>query len=206
MKKICYLLLPFCLFFLPTTSFAGNFEVTPLLGYTLGGSFDNSENGDSIDVDESANYGLILSFKDPSKPGHQAFYEILYSRQSSYLKIKESPFSSDPQFDLDINYLHFGGRYGTAGGKFNPYVAAGIGVAHFSPEEGDSETKFSFSLGVGATVPITDNLGLRMEGRGFGTLFNSDSSLFCTNNRCLVTIDGSVFWQFSGFAGVVFSF
>ena len=75
-----------------------------------------------------------------------------------------------------------------------------------SPERGNTETKFSFSLGGGIKIPLTEHIGLRVEGRGFGTMFDENSSLFCVNNRCAVRVEGDVIWQFTGFAGVVFSF
>ena len=35
---------------LPGTAAAGDYEVTPLLGYAFGGGFENAENGDSLDL------------------------------------------------------------------------------------------------------------------------------------------------------------
>ena len=184
---------------------AADFEVTPLLGYTFGGHFENSENGNSLDLAEGESFGVILGLRDKSKAGG-AFYEILYSHQSTYLKGEDTIFSDNHRFDLDIDTLHLGGRYGTEGKTFNPYVAAGVGVSHFSPERGDSETKFSFSLAGGVNIPLSKHIGLRFEGRGFGAVFDAESSIFCVNNHCLIQAEGDILWQFSGFTGVVFSF
>ena len=205
MRNFCFILFVITTFSSTADLHAADFEVTPTFGYTFGGSFENSENENTLDLAEGESFGVILGLRDKSKVGG-AFYEILYSHQSTYLKGDDTIFSDNHRFDLDIDTLHLGGRYGTEGKTFNPYVAAGVGVSHFSPEYGDSETKFSFSLGGGVNIPLTKHVGLRFEGRGFGTVFDAESSIFCVNNHCLIQAEGDILWQFSGFTGVVFSF
>jgi len=187
------------------SSHAADFEITPTFGYTFGGKLKDSDTEESLKFDDSESYGFILGLRDKSKVGG-AFYELLYSHQSTNLKVDNELFSSKKHFDVDINYLHLGGRYGPEGATFNPYVVAGVGVAYFDPKEGDSETKFSFSIGGGVNVPLSEHIGLRFEGRGFGSVFENNSSIFCANNQCLIKTKGDVLWQFTGFSGVVFSF
>lgn len=183
---------------------AGDYEVTPVLGYTLGGQFESSNDLDTYDVAEDSSYGLILGLRDRSKAG--AFYELLYSRQDTSFDEAGTNFADNAKFAVAINYLHLGGRYGKTGERVNPYVAAGVGVTHFIPEQGDAETRFSFSLGGGIIFPLNKHVGLRVEGRAFGSLFDSSGELFCVNNRCVVQVDGDLFWQFSGYSGITFSF
>ena len=184
---------------------AADFEVTPLLGYTFGGSIKDSETDDSFDFDDSVSYGVILGLRDESKKG-SAFYEILYSHQPTYLKVDDKALFEKDHLDVDINYFHFGGRFGTDGEMVNPFVVAGVGVTYFDVKGGDSETKFSFSIGGGVIVPLSDRISLRFEGRGFGTVLDNDSSAFCVNNQCLVDLKGEVLWQYTGFSGLAFSF
>jgi len=200
MKNLAVFLFVFSIIFSAGSSYAAKFEITPLLGYTFGGDFKNSETEETLDFDEGASYGVILGLKDQSKTG-SAFYELLYLRQESSLEL-----NNDKNFDVDVNYLHIGGRYGSDGAAVNPYVAAGIGVTYFDPNKGDSETEFSFSIGAGINVPLHEHVQLRFEGRGFGTVLSNDSSMFCSNNRCLIKASGDVFWQFTGFSGLVVSF
>jgi len=189
----------------PCRSHAADFEITPLFGYTIGGHLKDSDTDESVDFDDSTNYGVILGLRDDSKAG-DAFYEILYSHLSTHLKLDDKLFSSNKHFDLDIHYLHFGGRYGPDTGAVKPYVVAGLGIAYFDPKQGDSETKFSFSIGGGVNVPLSEHIGFRLEGRAFGSVFENNSSIFCANNQCLVKTKGDVLWQYSGFSGLVFSF
>ena len=193
------------LFFLPGHALAGDYEITPLAGYTVGGQFDSTDSDETYDLAEKANFGVILGMRDRSR-ADDAFYEFLYSRQDTDFATDDATLSGDSRFNVDISYFHLGGRYGKTGGQVNPFVAAGIGATHFSPEQGDDETRFSFSLGGGLLVPLGENFSFRLEGRGFGTLFNSRGELFCVNGRCSLRVDSDLFWQFSGFAGLTLSF
>ena len=205
MKAGFFLVLFLMLFSLPELSQAGDYQITPLVGYTVGGRFDSTVNDETYDVSENANYGVILGLRDRSR-ADEAFFEFLYSRQESDFESADAALSGDSRFNVDINYFHLGGRYGKSGGQFNPFVAGGIGATLFSPEQGDAETRFSFSLGGGIMVPLSEHVELRFEGRGFGTLFNSRGELFCVDGRCAARIDSDLFWQFSGFAGITLSF
>ncbi len=205
MRLLTVLIFSFIIIFASGNSQAAEFEITPLLGYTFGGNFKDSETDETLDFDEGASYGVILGLRDETKVGG-AFYELLYLRQETYLKLENTEFISKEQFDVDVNYLHFGGRFGPEGATFNPYVAAGLGVTYFDPQKGDSETKFSFSIGGGVNIPLYKHIALRLEGRGFGTVISNDSSVFCSDNQCLIKAKGDVLWQFTGFSGVVFSF
>jgi opacity protein-like surface antigen len=70
----------------------------------------------------------------------------------------------------------------------------------------DSVTKFSLGLGGGAKILITDHIGLRLEGRWFGTFFDGSGSAFCTSGQCLINVQGDVFSQFVANAGIVIGF
>jgi len=188
----------------PARASAGDLEITPIVGYTFGGGFENSANGNSLDLADTENYGVILNLKDQSKPG--GFYELLYSHQSTNLKGDGTVFAGAARLHIDIDTLQIGGTYGTEGETVNPFVAAGVGVTHMSPEQGDAETWFSFSLGAGVKIPVTENIGLRIEGRGFATVLDGSGSIFCSNGSCAIQAQGDLMWQYSAFSGVVFSF
>lgn len=184
---------------------AGDYEITPLAGYTVGGQFERADSSATVDLSEHANYGVILGLRDRSRTD-EAYYELLYSRQETDFTTDGTTFSGDSRFQVDISYIHLGGRYGRTGNPVNPFIAGGIGATHFSPERGDDETRASFSLGGGVLVPLGAHVRVRFEGRGFGTLFNSRGELFCVDGRCAVHVASDLFWQFSGFAGITLSF
>ena len=188
----------------PSLARAGDFEVTPIIGYTIGGGFENSANGNDLDMEDEGSFGVILGFNDQSKAGVR--YEFYYSRQSTSLEGDGSAFSGEPRFDIDIEYFHLGGTFGTEGRPVNPYVSGGLGLTHISPERGDSEGRISFSLGGGLRIPLTENIALRFEGRGFGTFFDNAGSIFCADNRCAVQVSSELMLQFTAFSGVTISF
>ena len=61
----------------------------------------------------------------------------------------------------------------------------------------------SINLGVGYLLPIGRNLGLRFEARGYATLLNNSSSMFCGSNAgCVVSIQGTALYQGEALIGL----
>ncbi len=84
------------------------------------------------------------------------------------------------------------------------YVVGGIGATHVSPDRDDlnSETFLSANIGMGYMLPLGKHVGLRFEARGYGTLLDNDSTVFCGDNvGCLVTINGDAMYQGEVLAG-----
>jgi opacity protein-like surface antigen len=186
------------------------FELTPMFGASLGGSFDtDGENGQGTDIDvkNSGNLGLAFNIKhDPNTE-----YEIFLSRQSTELETGDL-FQNQSVVDLDIDYIQVGGTYIDDGDQVRPYISATVGVTRMDPDDSQlsSETNFSFTIGGGIRAFPTKRFGLRLEGRFLGTVVDSDSAWFCqsgsSNNSCAVQLNGSMFWQFQATAGAIFRF
>ncbi|MDX1403710.1 MAG: hypothetical protein R3192_04195 [Woeseiaceae bacterium] len=184
-----------------------NFELTPYGAYRVGGEFDEADSDRSIDIDDSESFGLVFNARH--SPVTQ--WEIIYSRQASNADTSGLA-SSNPSPELTIEYLQAGGTYIWEGEHVRPFLAATIGGTHVdvSSPGFDSDTFYSFSLGLGLQISPNSRLGIRLEARGFATLLDSDSDLFCefgpTNNICAVRIDGTLMWQTEAMAGIVFRF
>jgi opacity protein-like surface antigen len=190
----------------PLPAAAQNFELTPFAGYTWGGEFSDAVTGDTLKVDENNDYGLMIDFRSDDR----AQYELYLCRQSTSLKSSQV-LTGSPHFDLDIVYIHIGGTYTEAEGPVMPYVAGGLGVTHMVPKGPglSTETKFSISIGGGVKFYATDHIGLRLEGRWFGTLFNGSGSVFCASGGgavCAINVQGDLFSQFVANAGVILAF
>ncbi|MFQ5566758.1 MAG: outer membrane protein [Woeseia sp.] len=183
------------------------FAWTPFAGYAFGGAFDDVNGIDSLDLEDDANLGLILDIRDTANTQ----WEILYSRQVTAADTTSLPVSSS-SFDVDVHYVQAGGTYQGGGDHARPYLAATIGATHFDPglSGSDSETFFSFSIGLGLQFRPDDGLGFRLEARAFGTVLESNSNIFCETgpaaNICAITTEGSVLWQLATFAGLVIRF
>ncbi len=201
-RRLCLpLLATAALFAAPLTVQADSprFELTPFVGGRVGGGFDlatSTGNDSSVDLGSGVSYGIDLGLYRDS----QSFYELLYSTQSTSLD------SSDPLLDgvdLRIDYLQFGGTvfFPQDSSFFVPYLSLTIGATFMEPDYSgyDSETKFSGSLGGGFRIPFNDNVALNLGLRGYLTLIDSDTSLFCVSDAedagCLLRSSGSTFFQ-----------
>ena len=184
-----------------------DFEITPFGAYRYGGEFKETDRNFSIDLDDGESFGLILN----ARHSHNTQWEILYSRQETSASTTGLGLS-DPKLDITIEYLQAGGTYLWDGDTVRPFLAATLGVSQvdITTPGYDSDSFFSFSLGLGFQVAPTNRLGLRLEARGYGTLLDSSSDLFCefgpSNNICVVRIDGTIMWQVEALAGIVFRF
>ena len=180
--------------------------LTPYFGYRIGGEFDDDDTNDELDLDDGASVGLILNapFDDRTE------WEVFYGRQET--DIDEATVAVDPNLDIVIEYLQIGGTYVGDGETARPYLAATIGGARIEPDGAgyDSDTYFAFGIGGGLQVFPESRVGVRLEGRLFGSLIDSDSGVFCQSgpggSRCLIRSSGDVFWQWDMFAGVTVRF
>ena len=178
-------------------------EVTPYIGYRMGGQFDvedaTSDTSKSVDLQDSSDWGIDLGiYRDRT-----SFYEILYSYQSAGID------TSDPALkgvDVTIQYLQVGGTLlFDDDERFVPYLSLTVGGTKFDAG-GDygSETKFSGSLGGGVRFPIGEHLAATIGVRGYLTVVNSDTEFFCSGSgsvNCLFRTTGSTFFQGEGLLG-----
>ena len=177
-----------------------DYEVTPFIGWRTSSSLEEVNTSASIDLDETSSFGIILSMKkDPDTN-----YDFLFSRQSTELKSSTSPSNTE---SLRIDYYQIGGTVFYDYDKFHPFVSGGLGATHISPANGDlsSETKFSLSVAGGLKFPLSQNVGLRLEARGYGTVVSSGGTIMCSGG-CVAQFKGSLFMQFEASAGLSIAF
>lgn len=189
------------------------FEVSALGGLGVGGRFKladapgaggNSGTGSSVSLADHGAFALTADLRIDA--GSQ--YELFYSRQATDLRGN----SSVPRADVTVEYLHVGGTLLlNEEPKIQPYLVGGLGVTRFTPGvEGESDTRFSAHLGVGLRWPVTSHLSVRLEGRGFVTLVNPDTAVFCRSDQdgllCRIHGSGQTFVQGEFLAGVALAF
>jgi len=180
-----------------TPAYAQDYEITPLIGWRTSSSLEDVNTGTTIDLDETRSYGVILSMKKSSDTN----YDFLFSRQNTKLQ------STSITESLRIDYYQLGGTVFYDYDKLHPFVTGGLGATHISPANDDfsSETKFSLSVGGGFKVPLTQNMGLRLEARGYGTVVSSGGTILCSGG-CVAKFTGSLFMQFEASAGLSIAF
>lgn len=201
-------LLAFLVFSAPASADNRRFEVTPFGGYRVGGDFDvEDEQGvelRSADLEEDVSWGFDLAYYRD----RNAYYELLFSRQTTQFD------DNDPALagvDLTTDYIHFGGTllFDTEPWVV-PYLSLTIGLTRFDADGFGSEYKFSGSLGTGLRFPVSDRLSFVAGVRGYGTLIDSDTELFCVSGggqgSCLVRTSGDIFFQGEATIGVALRF
>jgi hypothetical protein len=177
-------------------------EITPFAAVMAGGGFEDEATGTDLEIRPSAAAGFILGF--PWQENSQL--EFYVSHQPTEVRPESGPGAS---FDLNMNYYHVGGTVVMEPqGKFQPYFVATMGATHFDPGDSlSSEVRFSFSGGLGGRYPLSPNLALRLEGRFFATLVESDSQIFCSlPGACNIRVQGSTLIQWQGLLGLSYRF
>jgi hypothetical protein len=184
---------------------ATRYEVTPLLGYRMGGTFDINESAEDGDVSEHFSFGLALNYH----VDRFSSYELFYSRQPTHISLGEQP----GNLDLDVEYLLIGGSVVIEEtSALQPYVLGLAGVSRFSLDAPDAhdETTLALSLGVGVRLHFREQTDVRLEARGYMAFVDSNSSTFCradaTGSGCLFRGSGATFTQFELLAGFAWSF
>jgi hypothetical protein len=182
-----------------------DFEITPLVGYRFGGEFDLNNatlSNSSVKLSEDVDYGLLLAWKfDPKRQG-----EFLVSHYNSNFSQSFDPAASN--HNIAITYAHLGGNVPISEGDFPVYITGGLGLTHLSPEDAllDSETRFSMNVGIATKIPVSENISFRFGGRVYATFFNSDSTIFCNEETCAISISSDLWVQSEVNAGITFTF
>ena len=92
---------------LPGEAGAGwGWEITPYVGYAIGGSFEDNSTGTKLDIRDGGNFGLVLDLSDTPETQYELFYGFQRTKVTG-----GGTLVGDPLFDLDIHYLHLGGTY-----------------------------------------------------------------------------------------------
>ena len=195
-----------CLFAIgfTSTAVAQSFELTPFAGYRFGGGFEDLATGAGVDLDDGLSYGLVLGI--PWNTQHRSRLELLWSWQDTTVGATGT---GDPDFDLDVHYLHLNGMvpFATSSDRLDVLLSIGAGATFLLPgiDGAGSEVRFSVSGAVGLLYHASDRVGIRLEARGWYTFTEAGGAVFCSGG-CVIAFSGSGFGQGELTAGLQFSF
>jgi opacity protein-like surface antigen len=164
-------LLSILLLLIPAAALAQShrFEVTPVAGYRFDGEFridDDFLDERDVRVDEGGTFGVI--FDVPLSPNWQL--EFLANRQNSQFIVDAGLFTPERELgDVTVDLFHAGILYQWGPGQVNGFVSGGIGLGRIEPDFPgvEAENRFSGNLGGGVKIFFAENIGLRVEGRGY---------------------------------------
>ena len=182
----------------PTAAMAGEFEITPFLGYQFGGDVETFYQGEyhDVNINSSENWGVVLSLG--LSPMTQI--ELLYSTQDTEADAQRF----EDSLGLKIDYWQVSMLWNfDPDAQIQPYVVFGIGGTWLRPDGFSNTSRFSGNIGGGAKIFFSDSIGLRLEGRFYGTYINSTTS-YCDPFWCYGY--NNSLYQFDVSAGLIIRF
>ncbi|WP_369434242.1 outer membrane beta-barrel protein [Psychromonas sp. MME1] len=193
------------LVFSPINSIAAEKDYITVSGY-LGGRISNDLEDKETDEKADLSNDLSQALSVAWRYSRNKETEIMFSTAKQTLTTSGE---QNIKTDLRISYLHFGGRviFPHENG-FSNSVGLGIGATVFSPDDSqyDTEIKFSGNITAGLRYELTPQWALRGDLRVYGTVLNSDSTMFCDNGTCLIRSSGEVYVQTEIMTGIEYKF
>jgi opacity protein-like surface antigen len=198
MRKLTPIVMFSMLALAPGVADATEFEITPFIGYQFGGdvsTFYQNQYQD-VSIDSSENFGLVLSLG----LSEMAQLELLYNTQDTTADAERF----DDSLGLNIDYWQLSLLWGfNPDAQINPYVVFGIGGTWLRPDGFSNLSRFSGNIGGGVKIFFSDNIGVRLEGRFYGTYINSTTT-YCDPFWCYGY--NNSLYQFDVSAGLIIRF
>ena len=198
-------------FFLLTSAFSQNVELTGYVGGQVNGGLDLSTSlFRRIEVENSMNYGLSAGYL----VGEHYGVEFQWNHSKADTLAQPAGGGSDIKvFALNQdqymgNFLfHFTDREA----KLRPFAFFGLGASHLSPDRSgvDSTTRFAFSLGGGAKYNISKHFALRGQAKWSPTyITTTDGGYWCDPfwGGCWVVGNDHYLHEFDITGGITFRF
>jgi hypothetical protein len=190
----------------------GDNAFTLYAGYRDGGRFTDVTTGSNLPIEASGVGAVSLDVALNPQAGTQI--QIYVSRQRSQVDARLATQPIAPaaplpaKFPMAVTYAHVGGTIfpGLRIGQ-GAYLAGGLGATLFEPDlQGfANELRPSISLGIGYQLPLGERVALRFEARGYATLVNSSSALFCSGG-CVLSIKGDTVTQGDLLVGLAYTY
>ena len=162
------------------------FELTPFIGYRYGGTLYASQSSlfnQDVDVASAMNYGGQFGIP----VGYEGMkIELMVNRQDTNFTRTNGLFSPDTNLaNFHITYYQAGVEIPFARSRAaTPFFVVGAGFANLKPDVPgvSSDNRFAANAGIGVKIPISPNIGFRIDARGYFTSLNNNSCNSCYYN------------------------
>ena len=196
---------------LPSLARSQTIEITPMAGFRFGGTLLRFEavgpaaTNAGLEVGDSATFGVHLGYRIG-----EFEIEALYARQPTNLQLP-GLFTGAPLMDLTLETWQAGGNYliGAKDARVVPFIGFGLGLTRLLPEPQGltDETRFSASFAGGVKFWLGKHVGIRLEGRAFVTVLDSETDRSCgPNSGCGSQVAGTDLYQGEARGGLILRF
>lgn len=177
-------------------------EITPQFGYRFGGSMNDYWTGQTYDFNDSESYGLTVNYTLGLMGDTQL--DFSWSRQDTSMDVFN--LGSYDEFDMTIDQWQAGGlKQWHEDETVRPFLLGSLGATHFSPEgsELSSVTRFAFALGGGVKILPGRHVGVRFQGKLYGTYGSGSAGALCGPAGCAFGFNGNFMWQAEFSVGLI---
>lgn len=135
---------------------AGSVEISPFIGYNI---FESRQNLEDMPV-----FGGRIGYNFTERFGIEAVGEFIRSNvDNKQLRFTQEGQFTSPKDQVDITMYHIDLIYHfMPSARFNPFIAAGYGAAHYSPKI-NNENMSVVNFGAGAKYWLNENIALRLD-------------------------------------------
>lgn len=182
-------------------------EITPFVGFSFSNSLsvDVENMTESVKIKDGIGWGVVVDV-----PLNRTIaLEALYTRRSGDFRVNGQ---ADPMLgNGSLEYWHGGARFNLSPNSrgTQAFLLVTLGATVFKSDlpNTDNTTEFSFGGGLGATIPVSDSIGIRLEGRGFGTRTDlTQLGWICGYYTCGLVSSNQYHWNWLLGAGLQFGF
>jgi len=174
-------------------------ELVPMVGVRGGANLEPDQPGyPPAEAQPSISYGLDLDvYLRPD-----AWFETFIDRQTLSFDADPAVFGAS-QFEMNVDYLQFGGGYEPSQGKVTPFVSATLGLTRYGADTGtvDHTIGFSGSIGGGFKAPIGKRVKIKLEVLGYATASGAALSVSC-GPGCFVQFASGGWYQIAARVGL----
>jgi hypothetical protein len=193
-----------------------NFEITPLVGATFGGTMHLEQTGTPnfyAHMADSVSFGAAGGYRFNGEGGHDLI-EFRWLRQNSHLSTSQDPLvptpyvsgSLRPSISVDRFMGDFTREFALQDApKIQPFVRASLGAAVLSTPQ-SSATRFTFGIAAGLKVFPSTRYGFRVEAEYLPIVMHTDLQALVCSGGCIVILNGGIMNQFQVSIGPAFRF
>jgi len=203
---------------------AQNYEITPLIGYRLGGTVKLGQASTPITdahLADSGSFGVSGGYRVESEDGGYNVFAFRWMRQDTHLRFQQNPMSTIPiptpydaygpgPFRPSIALDHFLGDISHEWEvpdypHLQPFITASFGAARMSTPVAAS-TRFALGFAAGMNVFPVTRYGFRIKVEYMPIVMAGEAQRVACAGGCVVILKGGLMNQFEVSLGPAFRF